>query len=123
MRLVIQPGMSTRHYWADLWRYRELLYFLAWRDVLVRYKQTAIGLAWALLRPGLTLLVFVAFRRLVGIHSTSVPEPILVLAAVLPWQFFSAALTESAGSLIGNSNLISKTYFPRLIIPASSVIT
>ena len=115
--LVIEPGRAARNYWRDLWRYRELMYFLAWRDIVVRYKQTAIGVAWALIRPALTMLVFVAFRRLAGIEPGPVPEPILVFAAVLPWQFFSTALTESSGSLIGNANLISKVYFPRLIIP------
>jgi len=123
MKLVIEPGRASRNYWGDLWRYRELMYILAWRDLAVRYKQTAIGIAWALIRPGLTMLVFVTFRRLMGIEPGSVPEPILVLAAVLPWQFFSAALSESSGSLIGNANLISKIYFPRLIIPCAAVIT
>jgi lipopolysaccharide transport system permease protein len=99
------------------------MYFLAWRDLAVRYKQTAIGIAWAVIRPALTMLVFVAFRRLAGLSSGEVPEPILVLAAVLPWQFFSAGLTESAGSLIGNANLISKVYFPRLIVPCAAVLT
>jgi lipopolysaccharide transport system permease protein len=123
MKLIIEPGRAAKNYWRDLWRYRELMYFLAWRDLAVRYKQTAIGVAWALIRPALTMLVFVAFRRLVGLEPGSVPEPILVLAAVLPWQFFSAALSESSGSLIGNANLISKIYFPRLIIPCAAVVT
>src|ERR1700745_1558569 len=98
--LVIEPGRAARNYWRDLWRYRELLYFLAWRDIVVRYKQTAIGVAWALLRPALTMLVFVAFRRLAGMQPGRVPDPVLVFAAVLPWQFFSTALTESSNSLI-----------------------
>ncbi|MGZ5582352.1 MAG: ABC transporter permease, partial [Usitatibacter sp.] len=123
MSLVIEPGRAAKNYWGDLWRYRELMYFLAWRDLMVRYKQTAIGVAWALLRPALTMLVFVAFRRMVGLPRESVPEPILVLAAVLPWQFFSTALTESSGSVIGNANLISKVYFPRLIVPFATVMT
>ena len=123
MKLIIEPGRTVKNYWRDLWRYRELMYFLAWRDIAVRYKQTAIGVAWALIRPALTMLVFVGFRRLVGFPPSSVPEPILVFAAVLPWQFFSTALTESAGSLIGNANLISKVYFPRLIIPCAAVVT
>jgi lipopolysaccharide transport system permease protein len=122
-RLVIEPGMGTKNYWHDLWRYRELLYFLAWRDVAVRYKQTAIGIIWALLRPGVTMLVFVGFRRLVGLPAGRIPEPILVLAAVLPWQFFSGALADSAASLVGNANLIAKVYFPRLLIPLAAVIT
>lgn len=123
MKILIEPGRAARNYWGDLWRYRELMYILAWRDLAVRYKQTAIGVTWALIRPGLTMLVFVAFRRLVGIEPGSVPEPILVFSAVLPWQFFSAALSESSGSLIGNANLISKIYFPRLIIPCAAVVT
>jgi lipopolysaccharide transport system permease protein len=121
--LVIAPGTTARNYWRDLWDYRELLYFLAWRDIVVRYKQTAIGIAWALIRPALTMLVFVAFRKLAALPSTTVPAPVFVLAAVLPWQFFASALSESSSSLIGNANLISKVYFPRLIIPAAAVVT
>lgn len=123
MKLIIEPGRAARNYWRDLWHYRDLMYILAWRDLAVRYKQTAIGVAWALLRPALTMLVFVAFRRISGLQPGSVPEPILVFAAVLPWQFFSSALSESSGSLIGNANLISKIYFPRLIIPLAAVVT
>jgi lipopolysaccharide transport system permease protein len=119
--LVIEPGMTAKNYWRDLWHYRELIYFLAWRDTAVRYKQTGIGVAWALIRPALTMLVFVGFRRLIGFPPGSVPEPILVFAAVLPWQFFSSALSEAASSLIGNANLISKIYFPRLLIPLAAV--
>ena len=121
--LVIEPGMTARNYWHDLWRYRELTWFLAWRDIAVRYKQTAIGVAWALIRPALTMLVFVGFRRLVGLPAAAVPDPVFVFAAVLPWQFFSGALSDSAGSLIGNANLISKIYFPRLVIPIAAVVT
>lgn len=123
MKLVIEPGLASAHYWADLWRYRELMYFLAWRDLVVRYKQTAIGVSWALLRPALTMLVFVAFRRLVGIKGDDVPDAILVFAAVLPWQFFATAISEASNSLLGNTNLIAKVYFPRLIIPGASVAT
>jgi lipopolysaccharide transport system permease protein len=123
MKIIIKPGQAAKNYWRDLWQYRELMYFLAWRDIAVRYKQTIIGVAWALIQPALTMLVFVGFRRLAGFPPSSVPEPILVFAAVLPWQFFSTALSESAGSLIGNANLISKVYFPRLIIPCAAVVT
>lgn len=123
VRLVIEPGMTIRNYWRDLWHYRELIYFLAWRDTAVRYKQTGIGVAWALIRPALTMLVFVGFRRLVGLPAGAVPDPILVFAAVLPWQFFSSALADSSSSLIGNANLISKVYFPRLLIPLAAVAT
>ena len=123
MKLVIEPGMAAAHYWRDLWRYRELLYFLAWRDLAVRYKQTAIGVAWVVIRPALTMLVFVAFRQMVGAPRSAVPEPILVFAAILPWQFFSTALADASGSLIGNASLLSKVYFPRLIIPGAAVVT
>jgi lipopolysaccharide transport system permease protein len=123
LKLVIEPGLASANYWRDLWRYRELMYFLAWRDLAVRYKQTVIGVAWALVRPALTMMVFVLFRRLVGAERGQVPDAVLVLAAVLPWQFFSSALAESASSLIGNSNLISKVYFPRLIVPTAVVMT
>lgn len=122
--LVIEAGRTERTYWKDLWRYRELFFFLAWRDVLVRYKQTVIGVAWALVRPFLTMAVFVAvFSKVARLPSPDAPYPILVFAAMLPWQFFANALSESSNSLIGNSNLISKVYFPRLIVPASAVIT
>ena len=120
---IIEPGRAERNYWRDLWRFRELLYFLAYRDILVRYKQTFIGIAWALLRPALTMLVFVAFRRMTKQVSSGAPDAIFVYAALLPWQFFSMALTEASGSLIGNANLISKIYFPRLLIPAGAVVT
>jgi lipopolysaccharide transport system permease protein len=121
--LVIEAGRAERHYWRDLWRYRELFYFLAWRDILVRYKQTALGVAWALLRPFLTMLVFVlVFGKLAKLPSGGAPYPILVFAALLPWQFFSSAFTEAGNSLIGNAGMISKVYFPRLVIPTSAVI-
>jgi lipopolysaccharide transport system permease protein len=123
-KLIIEAGRTERHYWADLWRYRELFYFLAWRDILVRYKQTAIGVAWALVRPLLTMVVFtVVFGTIAKLPSDGVPYPILVFAAMLPWQFFANSLSEASNSLIGNANLISKVYFPRLIIPSSAVIT
>jgi len=122
--LVIEAGRTERQYWKDIWKYRELFYFLAWRDILVRYKQTAIGLAWALIRPFLTMVVFtVVFSGIAKLPSEgNAPYPILVFAAMLPWQFFANALSECSNSLIANSNLISKVYFPRLIVPTSSVI-
>jgi lipopolysaccharide transport system permease protein len=123
MELVIEAGRTEQQYWKDLWRYRELFYFLAWRDLLVRYKQTVIGVAWALIRPFLTMIVFtVVFGHLAKLPSGGVPYPILVFAAMLPWQFFASALSESSNSLISNSNLISKVYFPRLIVPTSAVM-
>jgi lipopolysaccharide transport system permease protein len=123
--LIIEPGRAERNYWRDLWRYRELFYFLAWRDILVRYKQTVIGVAWAVIRPFLTMIVFtIVFSRIAKLPAPgAVPYALLVMAAMLPWQFFSTSLSESSNSLIGNANLISKIYFPRLIIPAGSVIT
>jgi lipopolysaccharide transport system permease protein len=121
--LIIEAGRTESQYWKDIWRYRELFYFLAWRDILVRYKQTIIGMAWALIRPFLTMVVFsVVFGTLAKLPSEGVPYPILVFSAMLPWQFFANALSECSNSLISNANLISKVYFPRLIVPASAVI-
>lgn len=121
--LIIEAGRSERQYWQDLWRYRELFYFLAWRDILVRYKQTVIGIAWALIRPFLTMVVFtIVFGKLAKLPSEDAPYPILVFAAMLPWQFFANSLSECSNSLIGNANLISKVYFPRLIVPTSAVV-
>jgi lipopolysaccharide transport system permease protein len=121
--LIIEAGRTEQQYWKDLWRYRELFYFLAWRDILVRYKQTVIGIAWALIRPFLTMLVFtVVFGQLAKLPSPGAPYPILVFSAMLPWQFFANSLSECSNSLIGNANLISKVYFPRLIVPTSAVV-
>ncbi|MEH2416528.1 ABC transporter permease [Nostoc sp.] len=121
--LVIEAGHTDQQYWKDIWRYRELFYFLAWRDILVRYKQTAIGIAWALIRPFLTMVVFtIVFGQLAKLPSAGVPYPILVFSAMLPWQFFANSLSECSNSLIGNANLISKVYFPRLIVPTSAVV-
>jgi lipopolysaccharide transport system permease protein len=121
--LVIEAGKTEGQYWKDIWRYRELFYFLSWRDILVRYKQTVIGIAWSLIRPILTMVVFtIVFGKLAKLPSEGVPYPILVYTALLPWQFFSNSLSESSNSLITNSNLLSKIYFPRLILPTSSVI-
>ena len=121
--IIIEPGRGLKHYWRDLWNYRELFYFLAWRDLAVRYKQTAIGVAWSLVRPFLTMVVFtVVFGKLAGLPSGNTPYPILVFAALLPWQFFANALTASSESLVGSANMISKVYFPRLAIPTSAVI-
>lgn len=122
--IIIEPKTVNKQYWKDLWNYRELFYFLAWRDIKVRYKQTVIGVAWAVIRPILTMVVFsIIFGKLAGLPTeVGVPYPILVYAALLPWQFFSQSLSESSNSLIGNVNLISKVYMPRLILPASSVV-
>ena len=123
--VYIEPGRAERNYWKDLWRYRELFYILSWRDLKVRYKQTFIGVLWSVIRPLLTMLIFTfVFGR---VANLSAPEGIkyslLVFAGLLPWQFFATGLAEASGSLIGNERLISKVYFPRLIIPAASVIT
>lgn len=121
--VVIEAGRTEANYWRDLWRYRDLFYFLAWRDLLVRYKQTLFGVLWAVLRPFLTMVIFVViFKRVAGLPSGDVPYPILVLGGMLPWQFFAGALSESSNSLVANANLITKIYFPRIILPASSVI-
>jgi lipopolysaccharide transport system permease protein len=123
VKLIIEPGRSAAQYWHELWQYRELLYFLAWRDLAVRYKQTAIGVVWAVIRPALTMVVFVLFRRLMGAERSQVPDVLLVLSAVLPWQLFANALSESSTSLINNTNLLSKVYFPRLIVPSAAIAT
>jgi lipopolysaccharide transport system permease protein len=124
-KLIIEAGRADRHYWRDLWRYRELFYFLAWRDILVRYKQTVIGIAWAVLRPLLTMIIFtIIFGKLAKLPTEgAAPYAIMVFAALLPWQFFASSVSEASNSLVGNANLISKVYFPRLIVPASSMIT
>jgi lipopolysaccharide transport system permease protein len=122
--MVIEAGRTERHYWKDLWRYRELFYFLAWRDILVRYKQTVVGLTWALIKPFLTMVVFtVVFGKLAKMPSNGTPYAIMVFAALLPWQFFSNALNDASNSLVGSASLISKVYFPRMVVPASSIIT
>src|SRR5206468_3351475 len=122
--IVIEPGRQELNYWQDLWRYRELFYVLAWRDVAVRYKQTVIGAAWAVIRPLLTMVVFtVIFGRIAKLPSEgSAPYPLMVFAGLLPWTFFSSGLSEAAGSLVGNSSLIGKVYFPRLIVPVAAVV-
>jgi lipopolysaccharide transport system permease protein len=121
--IVIEAGRTESQYWRDLLRYRELFYFLSWRDVLVRYKQTVIGVLWAVVRPLLTLLIFVfIFGKVAKLPAQGMPYPVMVLAGLLPWQLFSSSLTECSTSLITNANLVSKVYFPRLIVPASAVI-
>ncbi len=123
-KLIIEAGRTELHYWKNLWRYRELFYFLSWRDILVRYKQTVIGVAWAVVRPVALMLVFtVVYSKLAKLPSNGAPYPLMVFAAMLPWQFFANALADSSNSLITNTGLISKVYFPRLIIPLSSLIT
>jgi lipopolysaccharide transport system permease protein len=123
--IIIELGRTEKNYRADLWRYRELFLILAWRDLSVRYKQTIIGILWAILRPFLAMVVFtVIFSRIAKLPSDgSAPYPLMVFAAMLPWSLFSSSLTESSNSLIDNANLIGKVYFPRLIMPAATLIT
>ena len=122
---ILEPGRAEKNYWSDLWRYRELFLILAWRDVAVRYKQTIMGIAWAIVRPFLTMVVFtVVFGRLAKLPSEGhAPYALMVFAAMLPWTLFSTSLIEASNSLIGNANLISKVYFPRLIIPTATLVT
>lgn len=122
--LWLEAGRTEKHYWLDLWRYRELFLILAWRDVAVRYKQTIVGVAWSLLQPLLTMIIMtVVFGKLAGLHSEgTVPYALMVFSGMLPWQFFANALSTSGQSLVSNANLVSKIYFPRLIIPASTVV-
>jgi lipopolysaccharide transport system permease protein len=122
--IVLKPGSAERNYWSDVWHYRELFAILAWRDVAVRYKQTVIGIAWAVVRPFLTMLIFtVVFSRLAKLPSDgSTPYPILVFAGMLPWFLFSSILSESSSSLVTNAGLVGKVYFPRIIIPASAAV-
>jgi lipopolysaccharide transport system permease protein len=122
--VVIEPGRQERNYWRDLWRYRELFYVLAWRDLAVRYKQTVIGIVWALIRPLLTMVVFtVIFGHIAKLPSDgTAPYALMVFAGMLPWTLFASGLGEASNSLIGNANLITKVYFPRLIMPIAAVV-
>lgn len=123
--LLLEAGGAERHYWRDIWRYRELLYILAWRDVTVRYKQTVIGIAWALLQPLAQMIVMVViFSKIAGLPSEGdAPYALLVFAAMLPWQFFASSISSASMSIVANASLISKVYFPRLIIPAAALVT
>jgi lipopolysaccharide transport system permease protein len=123
-RTILEAGRSEKNYWRDLWHYRELFHVLAWRDLSVRYKQTVIGVAWALIRPFLTMLVFtIIFGKVAKLPTDgAVPYGLMVFTAMLPWTFFATALAEASNSLVSNSNLISKVYFPRLIVPTATVV-
>jgi lipopolysaccharide transport system permease protein len=122
-KTIIRAGQIEKQYWRDFWKYRELFYFLAWRDLLVRYKQTVVGVAWSLLRPLFSMVVLtIVFGKVAKVSFGGVPDPLMVFIGLLPWSFFANALGESSNSLVGNANLISKIYFPRLIIPLSSVV-
>jgi lipopolysaccharide transport system permease protein len=121
--LIIEANKSKLHYWKDIWAYRELFYFFAWKDILVRYKQTVLGVTWSILRPFLTMVVLtIVFGKIAKLPSGGVPYAIMVYAAMLPWQYFSSSFSEASNSLIANSNLLTKVYFPRLIIPSTSVV-
>ena len=122
--LVLESGRAEKNYWRDLWRYRELFMMLAWRDVAVRYKQTVAGASWAVVQPLLNMIIMtVIFGKVAGLPSQgNSPYPIMVFAAMLPWQFFSNALSNSSQSVVNNASLISKIYFPRMIVPAGSII-
>ncbi len=121
--IIIEPNKSLKRFWQELWAYRELFYFLAWKDILVRYKQTVIGIAWSVLRPLLSMIILtVVFGGIAKLPSGNTPYPILVCAAILPWQFFSNILTLSGNSLVLNRNMITKVYFPRIIIPSTSMV-
>ena len=121
--LIIEAGQSSRNYWKDLWRYRDLFFFLVWRDILVRYKQTVVGVAWVVIRPIMTMLVFtLIFGKLAKLPSDGVPYSLMVFSGMLPWFFFSSALSESSNSMVANSNLLSKVYFPRIIVPTIAII-
>ncbi len=122
--IIIRPGQTERQYWRDFWKYRELFFFLAWRDILVRYKQTVVGVAWSVIRPiASTALLVLVFGKVAKVSSGNAPFPLMVFAGLLPWNFFAGSLSESSSSVVGNANLISKIYFPRLIVPLSSVVT
>ena len=122
--VIIEPGRGERHYWLELWRYRELFRVLAWRDLSVRYKQTVIGVLWALIRPFMTMVVFtIVFGRIAQLPTDgTAPYALMVFAGILPWSFFSNGLSEASNSMINSANLISKVYFPRLIVPTATVV-
>lgn len=124
-RIVIEAGRAEKNYWTDIWRFRELLYILSWRDIKVRYRQTKIGIAWAVLRPMLTMgILMLVFNRFVGLNTADgQPYSILVFAGQLPWMFFATSLSDASNSLIANERLITKVYFPRIVIPLSSIAT
>jgi lipopolysaccharide transport system permease protein len=121
--LIIQKGMPASAYWGDIWRHRDLLFFLVWRDILIRYKQTVIGFSWVLIRPILTMVILsLVFGRIANLSSGDMPYSVLVFSGLLPWFYFSNALSDCSNSLVTNSNLLSKVYFPRLIVPASTIL-
>jgi lipopolysaccharide transport system permease protein len=121
--IVITPGKTMKNYWKELMSFRELFFILAWRDITVRYKQTVLGIMWTILRPILTMIVLtIVFSKIAKLPSEGVPYPLLVLVGMIPWQLFSSALSESSNSLISNASLLTKVYFPRIILPSSTII-
>lgn len=121
--LVIEAGRPEARYWRDLWDYRGLISILAWRDIFVRYKQTVLGIAWVVLRPLVTIVIFtVVFGKLAGLPSGDVPYALMVFAGLIPWQFFTGAFGGASESLVANANMLSKIYFPRLVFPVSAII-
>lgn len=121
--ITIESDKNIRQIWKEVWQYRELFYFLAWRDILVRYKQTIIGVAWGIIRPLLTMIVLtIVFGKIAKLPSGEIPYPVLVFVAMIPWQFFSSSFSQAGNSLISNTQLISKVYFPRIIIPTTAVV-
>lgn len=121
--IIIDPGKRRSNFWKDLWKYRGLFYFLSWRDILVRYKQTAVGVLWSVIRPLMTMIVFtVIFGQIAKLPADGIPYVLLVSAGMLPWQFFANSFSEASNSLISNSSMLSKVYFPRIIIPVSAVM-
>lgn len=122
--IILEPGRAERHYYQDLWAYRELFAILAWRDLAVRYKQTVVGVAWAVVRPFLTMIIFtIVFSSIANLPSDpATPYPLMIFAGMLPWFLFSTILSEASNSLVGNANLISKVYFPRIIVPTSAAV-
>lgn len=123
-KIIIEAGKANKQYWKDVWHFRGLFSLLAWRDILVRYKQTVLGVAWAVLRPLLTICAFTFVRWMMGAKNqeNGIPYPLLITAGMLAWSFFAATVNEISNSLIGNSNLINKVYFPRIIIPLSATV-
>jgi lipopolysaccharide transport system permease protein len=123
VEIILEARRVNREYWRDLWRFRELFYFLAWRDIKVRYKQAVFGILWAVMRPLLTMLIFtLVFGRIAKLPSDGIPYSLFVLAGMLPWQFISGSLAEASESVTSNAGMISKVYFPRMIVPTSSIL-
>lgn len=121
--LIIESNKGKKHYWKDVWKFKGLLYYLSWRDILVRYKQTVVGVSWGILKPLITVAIFtIIFGYIAKLPDKGVPYPLLVFSAMLPWQFFVNSFSDAGNSLLANSGMINKVYFPRVILPASSIL-